>query len=181
MFPEWLKRDGGFPVKITGYNATTHAHDWTLQIIEPDGSMTADTRTISGGSLFELNDQQVATDSYIFARWAGLDESGMSVFMCAKGSGSTAASLDRLLKVTGTSTGNGMYVGKTATAITSSGGIASITWAAADDCLIQNLMTDVHDLKVDGTHITKGQFMCMTTEGTPRPLYAIRDFREGCG
>jgi hypothetical protein len=87
MFPEWLKRDGGFPVKITGYNATTHAHDWTLQIIEPDGSMTADTRTISGGNLFELNDQQVDTDSYIFARWAGLDESGMSVFMCAKGSG----------------------------------------------------------------------------------------------
>jgi hypothetical protein len=87
MFPEWLKRDGGFPVKITGYNGTTHAHDWTLQIIEPDGSMTADTRTISGGSLFELNDQQVATDSYIFARWAGLDESGMSVFMCAKGGG----------------------------------------------------------------------------------------------
>jgi hypothetical protein len=100
MFPEWLKRDGGFPVKITGYNATTHAHDWTLQIIEPDGSMTADTRTISGGSLFELNDQQVATDSYIFARWAGLDAGGMSVFMCAKG-GTGAVRPVTLLKTSG--------------------------------------------------------------------------------
>lgn len=84
MFPEWLKRDG-MPVKITGYNATTKAHDWTLQIIEPDGTFTDDTRAISGSGLFEMNEQRVPDGTYIFARWAGLDSAGMSVWMCAAG------------------------------------------------------------------------------------------------
>ena len=183
---EWLNRDG-FPVKITGYNATTKAHDWTLQIIEPDGSMIADTRTISGSNLFELNGERVPDDSYIFARWAGLDAAGMSVWMCAKGGGNAR------VRVTGNASGGGKYTGFTvanpATAVVATGNLASADLGTntTTACLIVNAAEagqTTHDLTA-GTPVQTvfiAASLGMSGDATPIPVYMINgfDLKAGC-
>lgn len=97
----------GMVAKITGYNADTGGHSWTLQTVNSDGT-PADHADGSTGteSAFDLNGAQVPNDTIVTLRAAGKDSSGNPIYYIVSGSGSTTI-LPVKLEEDGGSDGNG--------------------------------------------------------------------------
>lgn len=168
---------GGFWAELTGtYNATT-GYPWKRLQAKSDGTGLEDCDpAITGTHLFEADgDETKVSGDRVWVRPLAT-VSGTPTYVFVVGG---PAPNGVLVKITSNATGNGMYNGKSATAVTSAAGaVPTPTWAAENDCLIWNTLSDVHDLAADT--ILFGVHVGMTTDTTPLKIVAVFAFKYNC-